>query len=107
MKPRVRREPIRTIALLLGASSVPAVAWGHWEGVEAADPSTPAAVLRLESATAAYTEANAAPVSWRTLFEDAGDSGEAAEAPRASEPDPGVQSSGRGDAVRTPVTAAQ
>ena len=92
--------------LLLGASSVPAVGWAHWEGVEAADPATPAAVLRFESAASGYTEANAARVPWRTLFEVDGDSGEAPE-PRAVEPGAGARSSAADDARRAPATAAQ
>lgn len=57
------------IVLALGASAAPASGWTHFEGVEAADPSTPAAVLRLESAASRYSGLNAKPVPWPTLFE--------------------------------------
>ena len=57
-------------ALLCGAMSVPVTGWTHWEGFEAADPSTPAALLRFESAASGYVEAAAAPVSWFTPFEN-------------------------------------
>ena len=91
--------------LLLGAGSVPAVGWAHWEGVDAADPATPAAVLRFESAASGYTEANATPVPWRTVFEGDGDSGEAT-GQRAWEPD-AARTGGADDARRAPATAVQ
>lgn len=50
--------------------SVPVTGWTHWEGFEAADPSTPAALLRFESAASGYVEAAAVPVSWFTPFEN-------------------------------------
>ncbi len=76
--PRVRREMTRVVALLLGGSAIPAIGRCHWEGIEAADPSTPAAVLRFESAAAHYSEANITMVPWRALFAGDGESGEAA-----------------------------
>ena len=56
------------IALLLVGSAVPLVSQAHWEGVEAADPATPAALLGLESATARYVEAGSDRTSWRARF---------------------------------------
>ena len=43
--------------------------WAHWEGFEAADPSTPAALLRFESAASGYVEAEATPASWLARFQ--------------------------------------
>ena len=48
---------------------IPLAGWTHSEGIEAADPSTPAAVLRFESATARYAGASAEPLPWRLLFD--------------------------------------
>ncbi|MCY3731300.1 MAG: hypothetical protein OXF98_08150 [Rhodospirillaceae bacterium] len=59
-------------AMLCGGLTVPAAGWTHWEGFEAADPSTPAALLRFESAAADYVEADVIPVSWLKLFDDGG-----------------------------------
>ncbi len=56
------------IALLIIGSAMPAIGWSHSEGVEAADPATPPAVLELRSAVLAYAPARAAPVSWRERF---------------------------------------
>jgi len=61
------------IALLCGGSAIPLTAWTHSEGIEAADPSTPAAVLRLESATIRYTRPNTDPLEWRELFDGTAD----------------------------------
>ncbi|MGI9258704.1 MAG: hypothetical protein ACR2QQ_07705 [Gammaproteobacteria bacterium] len=56
------------IALLLVGSAVPLIGQAHWEGVEAADPATPAALLGLESAIAGYVEAGSDRTSWRERF---------------------------------------
>ncbi len=56
------------IALLLAGSAVPLVGLAHWEGVEAADPATPAALLGFESATTSYVEAGSDRTSWRERF---------------------------------------
>ncbi len=54
---------------------MPEVGWTHWEGFEAADPATPAAVLTFDSAGARYTALDAGPLPWRALFDGDGDSG--------------------------------
>ncbi len=63
MKSRLRRGI--SSALLLAGSAIPLVSLAHWEGVEAADPATPAALLDLESAIARYIEAGSDRTSWR------------------------------------------
>lgn len=68
-RPAIRRRAALA-ALLCGGTIVPIQGWAHWEGFEAADPSTPAALLRFESAAAGYVEAQDAPVSWITPFEN-------------------------------------
>jgi len=55
------------LLLCLGAAG-PALGWAHSEGIEAADPSTPAALLRFSGATAGYTHLESAPRSWRERF---------------------------------------
>jgi len=47
---------------------MPAVGWTHWEGFEAADPATPAAVLVFDSAVTRYTALDTEPLPWRVLF---------------------------------------
>jgi hypothetical protein len=56
--------------VLFGFSVIPMTGSAHWEGIEAADPTTPPAVLRLDSAAVHYTELNVQPRSWRALFAD-------------------------------------
>ena len=48
---------------------MPTVGWTHWEGFEAADPATPAAVLTFDSAVARYAALDAGPLPWRALFD--------------------------------------
>jgi hypothetical protein len=43
---------------------MPMTGWTHSEGVEAADPATPTAVLTLASASRRYVALEAAPVKW-------------------------------------------
>ena len=62
-------------ALLWGAALVPVAGWAHWEGFAAADPSTPAALLRFESAAAGYTDSPVVPESWPARFEVDGQPG--------------------------------
>lgn len=69
MKQRARSYHVYVIALLCGGSTMPAIGWTHWEGFEAADPATPAAVLTFDSAVARYTALDAGPRSWRALFD--------------------------------------
>ncbi|HSG64564.1 MAG TPA: hypothetical protein VLD39_06170 [Gammaproteobacteria bacterium] len=47
---------------------MPIVAWTHSEGVEAADPTTPPAVLELASAVRSYTSLRIQPVNWHERF---------------------------------------
>ena len=56
-------------ALLCGGTIAPVTGWAHWEGFEAADPSTPAALLRFESAAAGYVEPPVTPASWLAQFQ--------------------------------------
>ena len=68
MKQRAHMASLYSITLLLCGSVMPATGWTHWEGFEAADPATPVAVLRLQSAAGRYAALDAAPLPWRTLF---------------------------------------
>lgn len=68
-------------ALLWGGMSVPIVGWTHWEGFEAADPSTPAALLRFESAATGYVEADVTLGSWLARFEVDGQRAESGQTP--------------------------
>lgn len=70
MTPRPATRRSAAIAVLLcGGTIVPVTGWAHWEGFEAADPSTPAALLRFESAAAGYAVAPVAPASWLERFQ--------------------------------------
>ena len=69
--------------LLCGGMAFAVVGWTHWEGFEAADPSTPAALLRFESATGGYVEADITPESWLARFEVDGRPAESGRAPVA------------------------
>ena len=73
MRERANRKSAFVIALLCGGA-IPAVGLTHWEGFEAADPATPAAVLRLDSAVTRYSALDAGPLPWRALFEGDNDS---------------------------------
>jgi hypothetical protein len=53
------------IALILAGSAIPLASLAHWEGVEAADPATPSALLGLESAITRYVAAGSDRTSWR------------------------------------------
>jgi len=68
VKQRARSYHVYVIALLCGGSTMPAIGWTHWEGFEAADPATPAAILTFDSAVARYTALDAEPLPWRALF---------------------------------------
>ena len=56
------------IALVLVTSAVPMLATAHSEGVEAADPNTPAAVLTFDGAARRYSALRTARADWRTRF---------------------------------------
>ncbi len=60
------------MVLLFAGSAMPSIGWTHLDGVEAADPATPAALLTFNSAVAGYTALGAAARTWRARF--AGDS---------------------------------
>lgn len=66
---RAIRRSAALAALLCGGAIVPITGWAHWEGFEAADPSTPAALLRFESAVSGYVEAPVTPASWLERFQ--------------------------------------
>lgn len=59
------------LALLCAGSVIPQAGWTHSEGIEAADPSTPAAMLGLQSATIRYVGPNAEFLQWSELFDSA------------------------------------
>ena len=80
--PLIRRSAALA-ALLCGGTIVPVKGWTHWEGFEAADPSTPAALLRFESAAADYDETAITPESWLARFEEDGRSAESGPSPVA------------------------
>jgi hypothetical protein len=79
--------------------------WAHSEGIEAADPSTPAALLRFSGATAGYRQIGATPLYWRERFGDNN-----SEMPSGldlkSDPNRAGQSSPR-EAPQAPPTAQQ
>lgn len=57
------------IALLsIGSAMIPYSASAHTEGVEAADPATPAALLGLRSAADGYEARSSARTAWREIF---------------------------------------
>jgi hypothetical protein len=62
------------IALLCGGSAIPAIGWTHWEGFEAADPATAAALLTFDSAVGRYTPLDTEPLPWRSPIDGDGDS---------------------------------
>jgi len=47
---------------------IPPFAAAHTEGVEAADPATPSALLGLRSAANGYDATEAARTAWREIF---------------------------------------
>jgi hypothetical protein len=63
-----RNRKIYLGLLLVFAAAVPMLGWAHSEGIEAADPSTPAALLRFKGATVGYTQIRATRLSWRDRF---------------------------------------
>lgn len=81
--PAIRRSAALA-ALLCGGAIVPVAGRTHWEGIEAADPSTPAALLRFESAAAGYVETDVTPGSWLARFEAGGQSAEPGQPPTAA-----------------------
>ena len=67
------------IALLCGGSAIPAIGWTHWEGFEAADPATAAALLTFSSAVDRYTPLDTEPLPWLAPSDsDSSTAGEAA-----------------------------
>ena len=61
--PRKRHNGL--LALLLVGSASPIVAGAHSEGVEAADPATPPAVLSFDGAATRYTKLTVVRREWR------------------------------------------
>ncbi len=66
---RAKHKGIFIIALLCAGSGVAKIGSAHWEGFEAADPATPAAILRFDSAVTHYSALDAGPLPWRALFQ--------------------------------------
>ena len=62
------------IAFLCGGCATSTIGWTHWEGFEAADPATPAALLTLDSAVERYTALDVEPLPWRESIESDRDS---------------------------------
>jgi hypothetical protein len=65
-----RISALQLIALLFGGSAISQIGLAHSEGIEAADPSTPAALLRFEGAVNRYTKPTGEQLQWRALFDD-------------------------------------
>jgi len=66
---RALSKVVSAIALLSAGSAIPSLGSAHWEGFEAADPATPAALLTFDSAVSRYTVSRPRPLQWRALFE--------------------------------------
>lgn len=73
---RVNRRFV--VALLLTGSATPLIGWAHSEGVEAADPATPPAVLSFSGAAGRYIDLDAKPREWRATSVSETSSGDAA-----------------------------
>jgi len=56
------------VTFLLVGSVTPLPATAHSEGVEAADPNTPPAVLTFDAAARRYTPLRSAPADWPNRF---------------------------------------
>lgn len=69
---RAKHKGIFIIALLSAGSGIAKIGSAHWEGFEAADPATPAAILRFDSAVTRYSALDAGPLPWRALFQGDG-----------------------------------
>ncbi len=106
MKRRAQFRSVYAIALLCGGSAIPATAWTHWEGFEAADPATPAAVLTFDSAVAHYTTLDARPLPWRALF-DADENSSTIGGPSGAEAGADTHSGNAGAAPHTPAITQQ
>lgn len=91
MKQPANLRTVSAIALLIVGSAVPLVGATHWEGVEAADPETPAALLVFESAVETYTAPAMESRTW----------------PTGHESDSGAHSEHRGAAPEAPATMQQ
>jgi hypothetical protein len=97
---------LRGVALLFLGGAMPAAGWAHSEGIEAADPATPAALLTLDSAASRYTASDRTPLQWRTLFESEGGTRAPAQ-PHAMDHGTGAHSGHAGAARHTSVTMQQ
>ena len=106
MKRRAQCRRIYVIALLCGGSAIPATGWTHWEGFEAADPATPAAVLTFDSAVSHYAILDARPLPWRALF-DADDDSSTLDGPSGAEAGADTHSGNAGAAPNTPAITQQ
>lgn len=72
MTPRVARQAVHTIALLVVGSAIPAVAGAHVVGTEVTDPNTPPAVLVFDSAAAHYVARHPTLRPWASRARGAG-----------------------------------
>ena len=61
----MRLKSFFVVVFLFSGVAMPLTGWAHWEGFEAADPSTPAALLAFDSAIARYTRLDGEVRSWR------------------------------------------
>lgn len=68
MNLRVRLSSLFFVAFLFSGIAMPLTGRTHWEGFEAADPSTPTALLAFDSAIARYTSLDSEVRSWRGRF---------------------------------------
>ena len=59
------------VVLLISGSTTSSLVMAHSEGVEAADPNTPPAVLTFDAAARRYTALDEAPVDWRSRVSQA------------------------------------
>ena len=84
MRRQGRIKEAYLIALLCGGSAIPAIGWTHWEGFEAADPATAAALLTFDSAVGRYTALDTEPLPWLAPIDTDSDSNTAGEAAGAS-----------------------
>lgn len=96
------------VALLVVGSATPLVGRAHSEGVEAADPNTPPAVLSFNGAADRYTELDATRRDWRALFAGDGDSNAAGHGMNSETAGGAHMHSGHaGPAQHTPATHQQ
>jgi len=67
-RPAAQLKALLGVTLLFVGGVAPLIATAHSEGVEAADPNTPPAVLTFDAAARRYTPLRSAPADWRNRF---------------------------------------